>query len=318
MSYGSKSWRPWILDDAAAQPFFRAALDAGINFFDTADIYSAGESEVVTGRALKAMARRDEIVIATKGFYPVGSGGQTPAGPPAPNTFGLSRKHILAACDASLTRLGVDYIDLYLIHRFDPHTPIDETLEALNDLVRSGKVRYLGASSGWAWQLMQALSVSERRGWARFVSMQNHYNAIYREEEREMLPLCREMGVGVTPWSPLARGLLTRPRPATGAVRTPDTPRSSTDLYSLDMYDGTPQWDVVDAVERVATARGAAMADVSLAWLLARPGVTAPIVGATKLSHIASAVRAVDLALTTDEIAAIDAPYRAQGVKGHE
>lgn len=318
MSYGSSSWRPWIFDDAAAQPFFRAALDAGINFFDTADIYSAGESEVVTGRALRTMARRDDVVIATKVFYPVGSGGNTPSAAPGPNRSGLSRKYVLAACNASLQRLGVDYIDLYQIHRFDPHTPIDETLEALNDLVRAGKVRYIGASSGWAWQMMRALSISERQHWATFVSMQNHYNAIYREEEREMLPFCREMGLGVIPWSPLARGLVTRPRPASASVRTPDSARSSTDLYSLEMYEGTAQWDVVDAIERVAVARGVGMAEIALAWLLSRPGVTAPIIGATKLSHLESAQRAVALTLTAEEIAAIDAPYRPQAIKGHD
>ena len=310
MSYGDANWRPWIHGEADAQAFFKAALDAGITTFDTADMYSHGVSEEVTGRALSAMARRDDVVIATKGFYAVGPGG--------PNREGLSRKHLLDACDASLRRLGVEYIDLYQIHRWDPVTPLQETLEALNHLVQSGKVRYIGASSGWAWRMMQALSISERQGWARFVSMQNHYNALYREEEREMIPLCRAMGVGIIPWSPLARGLLTRPRPAGTSVRTSDTARSSTDQYSLDVYEGTAQWDVVDAVERVATTRGVGMATVSLAWLLSRPGLTAPIIGATKLSHIESAVSAVDLTLTAEEIASIDAPYRAQPIKGHE
>ena len=310
MSYGDANWRPWTLGDAAAQPFFRAALDAGINFFDTADMYSNGVSEEVTGRALRSMARREDVVIATKGFYGTNGSG--------PNRQGLSRKHILDACDASLRRLGIETIDLYQIHRWDPTTPIEETLEALNDMVRAGKVCYIGASSGWAWKMMRALSVSERHGWARFVSMQNHYNAIYREEEREMMPLCRELGIGVIPWSPLARGLLTRPRPAGSTVRTQDTARSASDQYSLDVYDGTAQWDVVDAVERVAKARGTGMAEVALAWLLARPGLTAPIIGATKLSHLDAAVRAVEMVLTAEEIAAIDAPYRAQAVKGHE
>ena len=318
MSYGDPKWRPWILDEAAAQPFFRAAIDAGINFFDTANMYSNGVSEEVTGRALRSMAPRDEVVIATKVFYSVGSSGTNPPAPAGPNASGLSRKHILAACDASLRRLGVDYIDLYQIHRFDPGTPIDETLEALNDLVHAGKVRYIGASSGWAWRMMQALSISERHGWATFVSMQNHYNALYREEEREMIPLCRDMGLGVIPWSPLARGLLTRPRPAGASVRTNDTARAASDQYTLDVYEGTAQWDVVDAVERVATARGTGMAEVALAWLLARPGLTAPIIGATKLSHLESAVRALDVTLSAEETAAIDAPYRAQAVRGHE
>jgi aryl-alcohol dehydrogenase-like predicted oxidoreductase len=310
MSYGDPHWRPWILDEGAAQPFFRAALDAGINFFDTANMYSNGVSEEVTGRALRSMARRNDVVIATKVFYPVGAGG--------PNRQGLSRKHILDACDASLRRLGVEHIDLYQIHRWDPKTPIEETLEALNDLVRAGKVRYIGASSGWAWRMMQALSISERHGWAAFVSMQNHYNALYREEEREMLPLCLANGIGVIPWSPLARGLLTRPRPSGPSVKTSNTARAGSDQYSIDLYEGTAQWDIVDAVERIAASRGTGMAEVGLAWLLARPGLTAPIVGATKLSHLEAAIRAVDLTLTSDEIAAIDAPYRAQPVAGHK
>jgi len=318
MSYGDPSWRPWILDEVAAEPLFRGALEAGINFFDTADMYSNGASEVVTGRWLKSMARRDDVVIATKVFYAMGPGNATPSGAGSANRSGLGRKHLLAACDASLRRLGTDYIDLYQIHRFDPITPIGETLEALNDLVRAGKVRYIGASSGWAWRMMQALSISERHGWAKFVSMQNHYNALYREEEREMMPFCREMGIGVIPWSPLARGLLTRPRPAGTSVRTPDTARSASDQYSLDIYEGTAQWDVVDAVAAVARARGSGMAEVGLAWLLARPGLTAPIIGATKLSHLESAIRAVDLTLSAEETAAIDAPYRVQSVKGHE
>jgi aryl-alcohol dehydrogenase-like predicted oxidoreductase len=239
-------------------------------------------------------------------------------GPVAPNQQGLSRKHILAACDASLRRLGTDYIDLYQIHRWDPATPLEETLEALNDLVRAGKVRYIGASSGWAWRMMKALSLSERHGWAKFVSMQNHYNALYREEEREMLPLCRAEGVGVIPWSPMARGLLTRPRPAGDVVTTNDTARSAVDHYSNEIYgDGTAQWGVVDAVARVAADRGRPMAEVALAWLLAQPGVTAPIVGATKPHHLTSAIAAVDLTLSADDIAAISAPYRAQAVKGH-
>jgi aryl-alcohol dehydrogenase-like predicted oxidoreductase len=308
MSYGDPAWRPWILDEAAAQPFFRKAVDAGINFFDTANMYSHGVSEEVTGRALLSMTRRDAVIIATKVFYPVA--GRFPI------EGGLSRAKILAACDASLTRLGTDYIDLYQIHRFDPATPLDETLEALNDLVNAGKVRAIGASSGYSWRLMKALSISERNGWARFVSMQNHYNAIYREEEREMVPLCLEEGVGVIPWSPLARGLLSRPKPAAGAVRTSDTARSATDNYSLDLYEGTAQWGVVDAVERVARSRGTTMSEIALAWLLARPGVTSPIVGVTKLDHLDAAIRAVDLVLTPEEIASIDAPYQPQAVKG--
>jgi 1-deoxyxylulose-5-phosphate synthase len=307
MSYGDPGWRPWVLDERAAQPFFRRALDAGINFFDTANMYSNGVSEEVTGRALNAMARRDEIVIATKVFYKMGGG---------PNMSGLSRKHILQACDASLHRLGVDYIDLYQIHRFDADVPIQETLEALNDLVRAGKVRYIGASSGMSWQLANALSVSERRGWARFISMQNHYNLIYREEEREMVPLCLDAGVGVVPWSPLARGLLTRPRPADGRVRQKTTARSASDNYSLEIYGDPNDWDVVDAVEKVAGARGASMASTSLAWLLSRPGVVAPIIGATNIKHLDEAIAALDLELTSGESAALEAPYRPHEVRG--
>jgi 1-deoxyxylulose-5-phosphate synthase len=307
MSYGSSSWRPWVLNEDAAQPFFRKAIEGGITFFDTADMYSVGVSEEVTGRALKALARREEIVIATKVFFPMA---------PGPHMGGLSRKHILQACDASLRRLGVEAIDLYQIHRFDPVVPIDETLEALNDLVRAGKVRYLGASSGSAWRMAQALSTSERRGWARFVSMQNHYNLLYREEEREMIPLCLHEGVGLIPWSPQARGLLTRPKPADATVRNARTPRSGSDDYSPRLYDQPDDWRVVDAVERVAASRGVPMAEVALAWLLARPGVAAPIVGATRLEHLDAALDAVTLRLTADEIAALEEPYRPHPVKG--
>lgn len=310
MSYGSSKWRAWVKDEAEARPFFKAALDAGVTFFDTANMYSNGASEEVTGRALRDMAPRDKIVIATKVFYAVG-GTSTQA-------QGLSREQIITACDDSLRRLGTDYIDLYQIHRWDPATPLDETLEALGALVAAGKVRHLGASSGWAWRMMKALSISERNGWAKFASMQNHYNAIYREEEREMMPLCISEGVGVIPWSPLARGLLTRPRPTAGSVKTTDSVRSSIDQYSIDLYEGTAQWAIVDAVTRVASVRGVPMAEIALAWLLARPGVTAPIIGATKLSHLESAVAGVDVTLTPEEIAAIDAPYCAQPVKGHE
>ena len=230
---------------------------------------------------------------------------------------GLSRKHIVQACHDSLRRLGVDTIDLYQIHRFDPHVSIDETLEALNDLVRSGKVRYIGASSGSAWRMARALSVSERRGWAAFVSMQNHYNLVCREEEREMVPLCLDAGVGLIPWSPLARGLLTRPRPAGGNVRAGVTARAGHDDYSVEIYDGAVDWDVVDAVERIATARGIGMAEVALAWLLGRPGVAAPIIGATRISHLDAAIRALTVTLTDDEQAALAAPYRPHEVRGH-
>lgn len=307
MSYGSPSWRPWVLDEAAARPFFRRAIEAGINFFDTADMYSAGVSEEVTGRALRELANRDEIVVATKVYFPFADG---------PNRSGLSRKHVVQACEASLRRLGLESIDLYQIHRFDPVVPIEETLAALDHLVRTGKVRYIGASSGYAWTMALALSASERQGWARFVSMQNHYNLLYREEEREMMPLCLHQGVGVIPWSPLARGLLARPRPPDAQVGGGGTARAASDTYSPRLYDAAGDWDVVDAVERVAKARGASMAEVALAWVLGRPGVAAPIVGATKLDHLDAALRALDLELSEEERAALEAPYRPHPVRG--
>lgn len=309
MSYGSSKWRPWVLNEDAARPFFRQALDRGINFFDTADMYSLGVSEEVTGRALRTMARIDEIVVATKVFWPMGEG---------QNMAGLSRKHITQACEASLRRLGIETIDLYQIHRFDTDTPIDETLRALEDLVRSGKVRYLGASSGYAWQMMKALSVSERNGWARFVSMQNHYNLLYREEEREMIPLCLEEGIAVNPWSPLARGLLARAeiRPDRAREGTASS-RSATDTISPKLYDTPEDADVVAALRRVSQARGVPPAEVALAWLFSRPAVVAPIVGATKPEHLESAVRALDVTLSQEEIDILEAPYRPHDVKGH-
>jgi aryl-alcohol dehydrogenase-like predicted oxidoreductase len=306
MSYGSSAWRPWMLDEPDAQPFFRRAIEAGINFFDTADMYSLGVSEEVTGRALREYGRLDEIVLATKVFWPMREG---------PNMSGLSRKHVVQACEASLRRLGVETIDLYQIHRFDAATPIDETLAALDHLVHAGKVRYIGASSGWAWQMAQALSASERNGWARFVSMQNHYNLVYREEEREMIPLCRAEGVAVIPWSPLARGLLAGGRSSVDD-RT-STTRAATDEYGRTLYGDPSDWAVVEAVRAVAAERGVTPAEVALAWLLSKPGVTAPIVGATRLAHLDAAIRAVDLALSDEEVARLEAPYRPHAVVGH-
>jgi len=300
MSYGNPKWRPWVLDEAAAQPFFRFAVDHGINFFDTADMYSLGVSEEVTGRALRAMTSLDETVIATKVFYLMSD---------RPNMGGLSRKHIVQACEISLRRLGVDAIDLYQIHRFDPSTPIEETLAALDHLVHQGKVRYIGASSGYAWELMRALSVSERNGWARFVSLQPQYNLLYREEEREMIPLCHEEGLGIIPWSPLARGLLTRPRDKSKGA----TVRSKNDPHADRLY-ADANWDIVDVVERIATDRGVPMAQVSLAWLLSKRDVTAPIIGATKLTHLEDALGALDLTLSPAEIEALEAPYRVRAV----
>ncbi|MGI8545979.1 MAG: aldo/keto reductase [Gemmatimonadaceae bacterium] len=307
MSYGSPDWRPWVLGDAEARPFFRRAIEAGINFFDTADMYSLGASEEVTGRALREYGNMEEIVLATKVFNPMSQG---------PNMAGLSRKHIVRGCEASLKRLGVDTIDLYQIHRFDPKTPIQETLAALDHLVRQGKVRYIGASSGYAWQLMKALSVSERNGWARFVSMQDHYNLLYREEEREMLPLCRAEGLAVIPWSPLARGLLAGAR--TSLEDRSSTTRAESDEYGHMLYNEPSDWEIIDAVNAVAAERGVTPAEVSLAWLLSRPGVTAPIVGATKLSHLDAAIRSIDLTLSSEEIARLEAPYRPHPVRGHQ
>ena len=305
MSYGSRRWRPWVLDPDEAMPFYRRAVELGVTFFDTADVYSLGASEEVTGRALREYATLDEIVLATKVRLKMADG---------PNRVGLSRKHIVQSCDASLRRLGVERIDLYQIHRADPDTPVDETLAALDQLVRQGKVLYLGASSMYAWQLMKALSLSERRGWAKFVSMQPHYNLVYREEEREMIPLCIDQGLGVIPWSPLARGLLTGKR-TRGTHET--TARDAGDAVLADqLYDHPHDWDVVEATVAVARERGVEPAQIALAWLLSKPFVTAPIVGATKVEHLDSAVKAVDIELSADEIAQLEAPYRPHDVRG--
>ena len=306
MSYGSSTWRPWILDgEEAARPFFRSAVEAGINFFDTADGYSLGRSEEITGTMLKEFTSREEIVLATKVFFPMG---------PGPNMKGLSRKHVVQACEASLKRLQLDTIDLYQIHRFDPAVPMEVTLAAMDLLVSQGKVRYVGASSGPSWKFMKALALADLHGRPRFVSMQNHYNLVYREEEREMLPLCAAEGIAVLPWSPLARGLLagTRPRPDDRTA----TPRAASDDYAWKLYDHPADADVMEATRKVAEARGAEMAEVALAWLLSKPVVTAPIVGATKLGHLATALRAVDVTLTDDEVRALEAPYRPHGVRG--
>lgn len=305
MSYGTPKWRPWVLDEEAAQPFFRRAVELGVTFFDTANMYSDGVSEEVTGRALRKYANMDEVVLATKVYFPTGKG---------QNERGLSRKAITQACEASLKRLGVDTIDLYQIHRMDPNTPIEETLSALDQLVRQGKVRYLGASSAYAWQFMRALSVSERNGWARFVSMQNHYNLVYREEEREMLPLCEAEGVGVIPWSPLARGLLAGSRKSLDDKEA--TTRAGSDTLSPMLYNQPGDWDVVEAVKQVAEARKAPPAQVALAWLLSKPVVTAPIIGATKPEHLEDAVKAVSLKLTPEEVKALEAPYKPHAVRG--
>ena len=305
MSYGNGSDRPWVLDEDATEPFIKAAVEAGIFFFDTADTYSSGASEVATGRLVPKYLSRDEAVIATKVFMPM---------TPGPNGGGLSRKHILSAIDASLTRLGMEYVDLYQIHRFDPNTPIEETMDALDTVVRAGKVRYIGASSMHAWQFAKAQHAAERAGGAKFVSMQNHYNLIYREEEREMIPQCLDQGVGVIPWSPLARGMLAGNRTRGGEKRTT---RSETDAFTDFLYNQPTDFDVVDRVAEVAKERGVSPAQVALAWLLHKPGVTAPIVGATKITHLEDAIAAEQLELSAEEIARLEEPYVPHPVLGH-
>jgi 1-deoxyxylulose-5-phosphate synthase len=303
MSYASETpTRPWMLDEAAAEPIVRAAVEGGITFFDTADMYSQGGSEIATGRLLPKFLSRDELVVATKVRFQM---------TPGPTGRGLSRKHVLSAIDASLSRLGMDYVDLYQIHRWDPDTPIEETMEALNDVVRAGKARYIGASSMYAWQFAKAQSVAS----TRFVSMQNHYNLLYREEEREMIPQCVDQGVGVLPWSPLARGWLAGTRTREGEQRTT---RAGTDAYAERLYGRPEDFDVVDCVSEIASERGVPPAQVALAWLLHKPGVTAPIVGATKLAHLEDALAAAELKLSPEEVARLEEPYRPHPVLGHE
>ncbi|MGO9762903.1 MAG: aldo/keto reductase [Solirubrobacteraceae bacterium] len=305
MSFGNDSDRPWVIDEQAAEPIVRAAVEGGINFFDTADTYSQGASEVATGRLLGKLLTREELVIATKVFMPM---------TPGENGGGLSRKHILSAIDASLQRLGMDYVDLYQIHRWDPRTPIEETMQALHDVVRAGKARYIGASSMFAWQFAKAQHVAERAGLTRFVSMQNHYNLVYREEEREMIPQCIEEGVGVIPWSPLARGVLAGNRTRAGERLTT---RAGSDQFTDYLYDQPTDFDVVDRVVEVAGERGVPPAQIALAWLLHKPGVTAPIVGATKLEHLQDALAAESLTLSEHEIARLEEPYVPHPVLGH-
>jgi aryl-alcohol dehydrogenase-like predicted oxidoreductase len=306
MSYGNDSDRPWVLDERAAEPIVRRAVEGGVTFFDTADAYSGGASEVATGRLLGRLRSRDELVVATKVFFET---------TPGRNGRGLSRKHILSAIDASLGRLGMDYVDLYQIHRWDPDTPIEETMEALHDVVRAGKARYLGASSMHAWQFAKAQRVAEQGGWTPFRSMQNHYNLVYREEEREMIPQCIDQGVGIIPWSPLARGFLTGTRTRQGERRTT---RAETDALQDTLYARPEDFDVVDRVVEVAGERGVPAAQVALAWLLHKPGVTAPIVGATKRSHVEDALAAEELELSAEELARLEQPYAPHPVLGHE
>lgn len=306
MTYGSSKWRDWVLDYGASRPFIQQAWDRGINFFDTADMYSRGESEVVLGRALKELAiPRDRVVVATKVYNPMGDD---------PNQRGLSRKHILHAIDDSLQRLGMDYVDLYQIHRFDRSTPVEETLEALTDVVKAGKALYIGASSMYAWQFAKMLRASDANGYSRFVSMQNHYNLVYREEEREMIPLCREEGIGIIPWSPLARGFLTGNR---AKKDWGETPRARSDDFAHQLYYQESDFAVVERVTEVAKKRGVPNAQLALAWLLHKPGVTAPIIGASKPQHIDDAVKALDLKLTDEEIKLLEEPYQPHKVLGH-
>ncbi len=305
MTYGTSKWRPWVLDEDASRPFMQQAVDAGINFFDTADMYSNGVSEEVVGRALRDFSKRDDIVLATKVYNAMG---------PGPNDRGLSRKHILQSIDASLRRLGTDYVDLYQIHRWDYATPIAETLQALDDLVRAGKVRYIGASSMWAWQFAKALCTADRHGWTRFVTMQNHYNLIYREEEREMVPLCRDQGIGLLPWSPLARGYLAgnRTRDKSG-----ETTRAKTDSYGHELYTRDIDFQIIDRVVALAKKRGVKPTQIGLAWLLQQPGVVAPILGASKPHHLPEALGALEIQLSKEECTYLEELYEPQAVRGH-
>jgi aryl-alcohol dehydrogenase (NADP+) len=304
MTYGSSRWRDWVLDEEASRPLIRQALEAGINFFDTADMYSLGASEEVLGRALRDFGpTRDKLVIATKVFYPVGDD---------PNQRGLSRKHIMHAIDDSLRRLGTDYVDLYQIHRFDPETPIQETLEALHDVVRAGKALYLGGSSMAAWQFAQMLHSADANGWTRFVTMQNHYNLIYREEEREMIPLCLHEAIGLLPWSPLARGLL-------AGKRRPATARAASDTYGKTLYGeqiGAADASIIERLEAAAADEGLAPAQVALAWLLQKPGVVAPIVGVSKPHQLDEAVAAFAVRLSPEAISKLEEPYLPHAIAG--
>ena len=306
MTYGTPQWRAWVLDEQASRPFYARALEHGINFFDTADMYSRGESEAVLGRAIKDLARRDEVVIATKVFYPVDD---------HVNGGGLSRKHIMSAIDASLRRLGMDYVDLYQIHRFDYHTPIEETLEALHDVVKAGKARYIGASSMHAWQFAKMVYTQRLHGWTEFVTMQNHYNLVYREEEREMIPFCLDQGIGLIPWSPLARGFLAGNRKR--GEKTASL-REQHDSCGHTLYYADSDYDIADRVAEVAAAKGVLPIQVALAWILGKRGVTAPIVSATRVEQLDQLVAGAEVRLSADEVAALEAPYQRHGVFGHE
>jgi aryl-alcohol dehydrogenase-like predicted oxidoreductase len=306
MTYGEPTDRwPWALNEEQSRPFIKKALELGINFFDTADVYTAGASEKVVGKALNDFAKRDEVVLATKVFNPMG---------PGPNDKGLSRKHIMSAIDASLKRLGTDYVDLYQIHRWDYHTPIEETMEALHDLVKAGKARYIGASSMYSWQFAQAQYTADLHGWTRFVSMQPHYNLIYREEEREMIPFCMDQKIAVIPWSPLARGLLTGKR----SKERNETDRSKTDAFGKKLYSMDTDFDIVNRVTEIADKKGLPNAQVALAWMLSKPGITAPIIGASKPGHLEDAVAALSVKLSDEEIKQLEELYQPHPVLGFE
>jgi aryl-alcohol dehydrogenase (NADP+) len=306
MSYGSKQWRPWILEEEESKPFVQRALEAGINFFDTADVYSTGESERITGKLLRdSGVRREDLVVATK---------VNGAMSDDINDRGLSRKHLLDSIDKSLQRLQLDYVDLYQIHRWDYETPIEETMEALNDIVRAGKARYIGASSMFAWQFAKALHTSEKHGWTKFVSMQNHYNLVYREEEREMIPLCIDQGIGLIPWSPLARGFFAGNRKRGGGG---ETVRANNDAFGTGLYFRDEDFVVADRVTEVARERGVSGSQVALAWILSKPHVTAPIIGATKMDHLDQAIAALDLQLSDEEIKKLEEEYKPHPVLGH-
>jgi aryl-alcohol dehydrogenase-like predicted oxidoreductase len=306
MSYGTSKWRPWVLDETASRPFVKKALDAGINFFDTADMYSKGASEELTGKLLREFGvKRENVVVATKCYFNLTD---------EVNGGGLSRKHIMDAIDSSLKRLGMDYVDLYQIHRWDYETPIEETMEALHDVVRSGKARYIGASSMFAWQFAKAQYTADLHGWTRFVSMQNHYNLVYREEEREMIPQCIDQGIGLIPWSPLARGFLAGNRKRDGGG---ETTRAKSDDFADQMYFHKEDFTVADRAQEIAKKRGVTSSQVALAWLLAKPYITAPIVGATKLEHLEQSIAALEIKLSEDEISALEEAYQPHPVLGH-
>jgi aryl-alcohol dehydrogenase (NADP+) len=305
MTYGSPQWREWVLPEETSLPFIKRALELGINFFDTADMYSFGKSEEILGRAIRDFTKRDQVILATKVFFPMSDD---------PNDQGLSREHILHSIDASLKRLGTDYVDLYQIHRYDYETPLEETLEALHDVVRSGKARYIGASSMYSWQFARALYLADLHGWTRFVSMQNHYNLIYREEEREMNPLCVAEGIGIIPWSPLARGFLAGNR---RKQDWGDTLRSRTDDYAQKLYYENSDFEVAERVAQIASRREVIPTQIALAWLLRKPGIAAPIIGATKMDHLEQAVAAVEIALSPEESMLLEEPYEPHNVLGH-